>query len=122
MADEASVEAPPPEGRRATDRKRAQAAAAPVDATATEKPVKAGVAPPTTKYIVTVDNVTGLPLKIEKLTEEKDKQEGKPASTSATPAAMTTTTVAAPAPDPTAIVQAYYKGIADYLNAIKSVT
>ena len=89
------------------------------DATATERPAKTVAAPRTTKYVVTVDNVTGLMLKIDKVTEGAG-QESDVATTPVDPANLSSA-FAAPTADPTAIVQAYYRGIADYLNTLITI-
>jgi hypothetical protein len=87
------------------------------DTTATEKPAKAAPAARTSQYIVTIDNATGIPLKIEKLQKPGERRE-LGAAEFARVAATAGAAASAPAEDPTAILQAYYKGIADYLNAV----
>ena len=89
------------------------------DASAVEKPPRSAPGSRTTKYIVTVDNMTGLPLKVEKITEASVA--GGEATTSTVSPASLATPFAAGTPDPSALVQAYYRGIADYLNAITSI-
>jgi hypothetical protein len=89
------------------------------DASATEKPAKTVPGSRTTKYVVTVDNITGLVLKVEKITQAGTK-ESAPMTTTVDPASVAATFVA-PSSDPSAIVQAYYRGIADYVNALTTI-
>jgi hypothetical protein len=89
------------------------------DATATERPAKTVAGPRTTKYIVTVDNMTGLMLKVDKVTEAAGKKSA--ATTTAVDPSNLSSTFAAPPADPTAIVQAYYRGIADYFNTLMTI-
>ena len=105
--------------KRESTREGAGARRAMSDASATEKPAKTTPAARTTRYVVTVDNVTGLILKVEKLNETAAK-EAAAMTTPVDPASLATT-FSAPPPDPAAVVQAYYRGIADYLNALMTV-
>ena len=89
------------------------------DSSATEKPPKSVPAPRSTKYIVTLDNTTGLVLKVEKINEEAGTDQ--PATTTVVDPASLSTTFTAAAADPTAIAQAYYRGVADYLNALMTI-
>ena len=109
--------------RTAKKGRKTKGASRTTDLSATELPPRTAPTPRTTQYLVTMDNATGLALKIEKQEAKGAKRElgsaefGKVAAATsaalATPASLAGTTN-----DPTAIVQAYYKGIADYLNAI----
>jgi hypothetical protein len=118
MADESQP------GRRRAAKKKATARKTPApkramaDATATDRPPKTVAGPRTTKYLVTVDNVTGLMLKVDKVTEAAGKS---PAKTTAVDPSSLSSALAAPSADPTAIVQAYYRGIADYFNTLMTI-
>lgn len=108
-------------------------------APATERPVFAAPAPRTSEYVVTVDNQTRLAIKIEKVDPKTGKRRelskdeyagiypaGRPPGAArsaetnrpARAAAFSTTT---PTPaEYTALVEAYYRGVADYIKAITS--
>src|SRR5262245_18392471 len=112
--------------RRKTPARRA-ASQAMSDVSVIEKPVKTVQGSRTTKYVVTVDNITGLILKVDKIAEAaKEKKAAKPiketpAMTTAVDPASVTATLAAQPADPAAIVEAYYRGIADYVNALAMI-
>jgi hypothetical protein len=116
MADESQPGRGPAREKKASARGTPGSGRAMSDAAATEKPAKTVPGPRTTKYIVTVDNITGLALKVDKITEAAGKDSAA-MTTTIQPANMSAT-FASPAADPSAIVQAYYRGIADYFNAL----
>ena len=101
---------------------------------ATEKPVPSVPVKKTSQYVITVDNTTGLAVKIEKLDEdtgertELTKSEYAQAQSGASLAAAPFYAGyggSAPAVSPmesSALIQAYYRGIADYLNALTSLS
>jgi hypothetical protein len=118
MADETGSEGSRSNVSRDRRDRRATSDTPAADASATERPPKSTAASRTSRFVVTVDNTTGLALKIEKLTEGKGAVAQAAAAT--TPVTLATP-LAAGAPDPNAIVQAYYRGIADYVNAIMGI-
>jgi hypothetical protein len=81
-------------------------------------------APPaavTSQYVVTINNATGLPVKIERLDPGTGKRQELDASAyaeSATPSAGGAAAMSAGPAETNAIVSAYYQGVADYLAAI----
>jgi hypothetical protein len=106
----------------------------------TEKPVPLTPPPKTSQYLVTVDNFTGAPTKIERVNDQTgDKQElsrgeyaslaatvGHPLTTPVSPRAFAVTNVSgapedffqgSPSDDP-ALTEAYYRGVVDYLHAL----
>jgi hypothetical protein len=96
----------------------------------TEKPVPLSPAKRTSEYVVTVNNSTGLPTKIEKLDSETGKRKELTeaeylqmvsAATSQQPLNYLGfgSTVASEAVSD-AVTQAYYRGIVDYLNTLSS--
>jgi hypothetical protein len=96
-----------------------------------EQPVPSAPQKKTTQYVVTVDNQTGAPVKIEKLddatgkrkelTAEEYGQAMLYASLSQTPYYGSTAGQApASATGANALTQAYYQGVADYINALTS--
>lgn len=108
---------------------------------ATERPVFSAPAPRTSEYVVTVDNQTRLPIKVEKIDpktgkrRELSKEEyagiypagrppGAPRPAEAKrPASAASFSATASTPTPaeyTALVEAYYRGVADYIKAITS--
>jgi hypothetical protein len=109
--------------------------------TATEKPVSVGPPPRTSQYLVTVDNRTGVAIKIEKLDGETgDRKEltaaeyavlypqggpqRPPAAAASTPAAIVQSAPAArmspslSSASVTALTEAYYRGVADYITSL----
>ena len=104
---------------KATSAKRAES-----QAMATERPAPVTPQKKTTQYVVTVDNQTGMTLKIERLDEDsgKRKELSKEEYGQATAYAglLAGQDVSASAGDAEALVQAYYRGMADYLNALTS--
>ncbi len=92
----------------------------------TEKPVPSVPAKKTSQYVVTVDNETGLAVKIEKLDEGTG--EHKELSKEEYTAVFAYASLAAPyyagysayaptySPESASVVQAYYRGVADYLK------
>jgi hypothetical protein len=91
---------------------------------ATEKPVPSGRVKRYSAYVVTVDNWTGLPTKIEHLTEENTRRELSPqeyAQVLAFAAAGPGSLAMSAAPGYTvysAVTQAYLQGIIDYLTSL----
>ena len=119
--------------RAAAKKKAASAASARMEALPTEQPVPGPPPKKTTEYVVTVDNQTGMPVKIEKLDEDTGKRKELSAeeyaqamlysSLSQTPYYAGVAAAAPPpasASDTDALVQAYYQGVADYINALTS--
>lgn len=104
-------------------------------APATEKPVKLSPPPRTSQYVVTLDNRTGLAVKIENLNEktgektELSKEEyaaimlyGRPVPTSAAKSALDSP-MSSRAPsqgENAALTEAYYRGVTDYIKALTS--
>lgn len=99
---------------------------------ATEDPIIVGAGLTTSQYVVTVDNRTGLSVKIERLDEKTSQRRelteeeyayiypsGRPGKKrgqkkSATPLFSGATLT----PEQTALMEAYYRGVADYIRAI----
>lgn len=140
MAEEKQSERPT-EGsarkrRRATKKKAASSAPtnpapAKLEALPTEQAVPSPPPKKTSQYVVTIDNQTGVPVKIEKLddatgkrkelTTEEYGQAMLYAGLSQTPYyGSAGALAAAPAAGVDALAQAYYQGIADYINALTS--
>ncbi len=119
MADESQPARRPAARKKKKARKTSGGARAMADATAVERPVKTVERPRTTKYIVTVDNVTGLILKVDPFAEGTTKRQAE-RTAKVEPASMAET-VATPPEDPTGIGQAYYRGIADYYNTLMTI-
>jgi hypothetical protein len=96
-------------------------------ALATEKPVLVGPVKKHSLYVLTVDNDTGLPVKIEKLDEAtNERTELSPkeytqvlayAGMSVSLAAGTSGYASAHVAESQSVAQAYYRGMIDYLNA-----
>lgn len=93
---------------------------------ATEKPVKLPSPQRTSQYVVTLDNTTGIPTKIEKLDsstgERKELSQAEYLQlgslyTNPPLAAMSGVTGGTPSTSE-ALNSAYYKGVLDYLNAL----
>jgi hypothetical protein len=100
-----------------------------VEALATEQPVPSTPLKKTSQYVVTVDNQTGLPVKIEKLdatgkrkelTGEEYGQALAFGSLPPTSAGEMESLAQASAEETDTLVKAYYQGIADYINALTS--
>ena len=119
MADESQPARRSAAKRKAKARKTPATKRSMADAAATERPAKTVERPRTTKYIVTVDNVTGMMLKVENF----DEKPGTARSAKPTEAQSSSmdAPAAAPTADPTAMVQAYYRGIADYFNTLMTI-
>ncbi len=102
---------------KATPTKRAESRAM-----ATERPARVTPEKRTSQYVVTVDNQTGMTVKIERLDEATGRR--KELSTEEYGQAMAYAgagqDVSASAGDADALVQAYYRGLADYFNALTS--
>lgn len=114
---------PPP-----ADNIAAAASAPPEKELATEKPVLLGAVPTSTEYVVTVDNITGVVEKIERLLEGGKRQEisdaeyvslgvrpDRASSPGTYGAAMSAT---AYGPLSGSALHAYYQGVAQYLRAL----
>jgi hypothetical protein len=96
----------------------------------TEKPVPSAPVKSTSQYVVTVDNRTGLPVKIEKLSDDTGARKELSMDEYArflgyTSLASSPSSVgfsgSAPAygsSEATALVQAYYQGVTDYFKAL----
>jgi hypothetical protein len=137
MAEETQSDKPAAKKASKKSRPRKKTADAPapskakVEALATEAPVPSAPRKKTSQYVVTVDNQTGLPVKIEKLDEatgkrkELTKQEYEQ---SLAYAGLSTASVfgglegsaQASSASTDDMVQAYYQGVADYINALTS--
>ena len=89
-----------------------------VTSRATEKPVLMGSQPTTTEYIVTVDNASGLPVKIEKLDDAGKRQELSTAEYARVYGADPAQAAAFSTADATSAIEAYYRGVVDYLTVI----
>ncbi len=84
----------------------------------------------TTQYVVTVDNQTGATIKIEKVDDATGKKKELTAAElgqvmlyanlSQTPYGSMAGAAAPSATETDALVQAYYQGVADYINALTS--
>ena len=108
---------------------------------ATEKPPRAEPPPKTSEYVVTVDNRTGITLKIEKLNAKGERTEltqeeyalifpyGRPrteprakavqkAVANALSASVSGGTTPPVSADNAALADAYYRGVADYIKAL----
>lgn len=136
--DEPKTKPPRPTTRNGGAKAKAEAdveAGAPEsEPSVTEKPAMMGPPPRTTEYVVTVDNRSGIPVKIEKLDEktaartELSEAEyaammlgGRPRTAafgSAAPGPFLATAPPPAAPVNQALVDAYYRGVADYIKAI----
>lgn len=78
-------------------------------------------APATSQYVVTIDNATGIPMKIEMLDTLTSKRKELTAAEYALAAGFSSGTEASPplsVSDANAVVEAYYRGVTDYLEAI----
>jgi hypothetical protein len=96
----------------------------------TEKPVPSTPVKGTSQYVVTIDNRTMLPVRIEKLNEdtgerkelskEEYAQSYSYASTSPLPsyAGLSGTAPVYSSSEATALVQAYYQGVVEYFKAL----
>ena len=110
---------------KATSAKRAESRAM-----ATERPAPVTPQKKTSQYVLTVDNQTGMTLKIERIDEDTGKRKelskeeyGQAmayAGLSSSPQLAGRQDVSASGGDAEALVQAYYRGMADYLNALTS--
>lgn len=98
-------------------------------ALATEQPVPSAPQKKTSQYVVTVDNQTGLPVKIEKLEhtgkrKELTKEEYGQAlaySGLSSPFSAGSEDYASASPEELdSLTQAYYQGVTDYINALTS--
>lgn len=125
--------------RSAANAKKSGAAGSDTDTRrATDKPVLSKAQPRTSQYLVTVDNRTGIALKIEKFNEQTSEKTElttaeyaliypyggpRPGTTSTAPGTMsspshaTSGTTTNPS-DTTALSDAYYRGVADYFKAL----
>lgn len=126
MAEKAHRESPAKEARAATRASETEQGDLP-----TEKPVPSTPVKRTSQYVVTVDNETGVASKIEKLDEatgdrqELTRDEYMQVAMYASPlSAPLFTGLSGSAPASAAenesLVQAYYRGVAAYLNALTS--
>ena len=101
---------------------------------ATEKPVPSVPAKKTSQYVVTVDNTTGVAVKVEKLDEDTGErkeltkseyaqlQGGVSLAASPFNTGFSGSAAAVSPVESSAVIQAYYRGIADYLNALASLS
>jgi hypothetical protein len=100
-------------------------------ALATEQPVPSAPQEKTSQYVVTVDNKTGLLVKIEKLDEvtnerkelsqEEYERAGMSANLSSSPSeAGFEPNALPPSAESDPLLAAYYQGVADYFNALTS--
>ena len=87
---------------------------------ASEKPVLSAPESETSTYVVTIDNSTGLAVKIEKLDEETGTRteftEGEYASAGYSPASGSYGP--AYSAEDISLVQSYYRGVVDYLGSL----
>lgn len=142
MAEETQAEQPVKSAKKAPRRQRAgkakagakagtkAGAAAPkrLEALPTERPVPSAPEKKTSEYVVTVDNQTGMPVKIEKLDEGTGRREELTAEeygqamayASLSYAPFYGNQVPTSAAEADTLMQAYYQGVADYLNALTS--
>lgn len=115
---------------RAAARKASRAADKEPDDLVTEKPVPSAPVKNTSQYVVTVDNRTMLPVRIEKLNEdtgerkELSKEEYAQIYSYASPtplpsyAGLSGTAPVYSSSEATALVQAYYQGVVEYFKAL----
>lgn len=91
-------------------------------AMATEQPAPVTPQKKTSQYVVTIDNQTGIAVKIERLDEATGgrKELSKEEYGQAMAHAGAGQNMSASEGDAEALVQAYYRGIADYFNALNS--
>ena len=109
--------------------KKKPASSAP-EALASEQPVPSTPLKKTSQYVVTIDNQTGLPVKIEKidgdtgkrkeLTNEEYGQAFAFGGLPPAPAGEMESLAQESSTETEALVNAYYQGIADYINALTS--
>lgn len=98
------------------------------EALASEQPVPSTPLKKTSQYVVTIDNQTGLPVKIEKIDGDTGKrkeltnEEYGQAFGGPPPAAAgeMESLAQASSTEADALVKSYYQGIADYINALTS--
>jgi hypothetical protein len=97
---------------------------APAEVPVTEQPVPSKPMPATTQYVVTVDNETGIATKVERIDEETgnrtevsaDEYAAMYSTVMSSPESSFSAPEAAYASDP--LLEAYYQGVADYLQAL----
>ena len=107
--------------------KKKPASSAP-EALASEQPVPSTPLKKTSQYVVTIDNQTGLPVKIEKMDGGTGKRKELTneeyglafGGLSPAPAGEMESLAQASSTETEALVNAYYQGIADYINALTS--